>query len=172
MPASPPNTSSHETTVSDKDIKHSFKSDISHVLSNSSVACKAGPHQSSSLCGQCCFYKLQLRATAIPGHCGFGSSADSFCDTGLLACQPVVFVLHSNLAQNLCVFTATKHTRTGRDLLGCHFHTFLPISPLVRGNTGQVNSHTSQGHEHPGAAPLHQGREFPCRQRGCDTSLQ
>lgn len=86
MPASPPNTSSHETTVSDKDTKHSFKSDISHVLSNSSVACKAGPHQSSSLCGQCCFYKLQLRATAIPGHCGFGSSADSFCDPG--ACWP------------------------------------------------------------------------------------
>lgn len=92
---------------------------------------------------------------------------------GLLACQPVVFILHSNVAQNLCTFTETKCKTKQQDLEGLPgvpFPCVPATSPLVRGSTSQVTSHTPWGwwwHQCPGAAPGHQGRSFPADMSLC-----
>lgn len=166
----PANTSSHETTGADKDTKYSPKSDISHVLSNCSAAHKAGQGNSSSVCGQCCLYNLQLRVYSYPRALVLHLSCWlTLWPRGLLACQPVVSILHSNVAQNLCMFTETKSKTEQQDsegLPGLPFPCVAPTSPLVRENTGQVTSHTSCGrwwHQCPGGA----ARSFPA-----DMSLQ
>lgn len=69
MPASPPNTSFHETAISDKDRKHSPRSDISHVLSNSSVAARQDHITAAPCVGSAVFtnysWGLQLSQSTV-----------------------------------------------------------------------------------------------------------